>query len=79
MGQITIEVPQKVKRSYRIADRDSAEKFLSELEESKVLAKNENLSAEDLEDIREAKKARAEFERTGESYAVEELRGEFGL
>lgn len=79
MGQITIEVPQKIRRKYRIADRDSAEKFLSDLEESKVLAKSEKLSAEDAEDLREAIAARAEFERTGESYTIAELRAEFEI
>ena len=79
MGQITIEVPQRIKRNYRIADRDFAERFLLDLEKSEGLAENKKLSAEDVEDIKEAKKSRAEFERTGESYKVSELREEFGL
>ena len=79
MGQITIEVPQRIKRNYRITDRDFAEKFLSDLEKFEGLAENKKLSAEDVEDIKEAKKSLAEFRRTGESYSVNELREEFGL
>lgn len=79
MGQITIEVPQKVKRSYRIADREAAEKLLSELEKSKMAAKNKKLSAEDLEDVKEAKKALAEYERSGESYTLAEMREQHNL
>lgn len=79
MGQITIEVPQKIKRNYRITDRDFAEKFMSDLENFEGLAENKKLSAEDVEDIKEAKKSLAEFRRTGESYSVNELREEFGL
>ncbi len=65
MGQITIEVPQRIKRNYRIADRAAAEKLLADLEKSKAEAKNEKLSAEDLEDIREARKALREVEKYG--------------
>jgi hypothetical protein len=79
MGQITIEVPQRIKRSYRIRDRAAAEKLLADLEKSKTAAKNEKLSAEDLEDIREARKALAEYERTGESYSFEEVRKKLNL
>jgi len=78
MGQITIEVPQKIQRNYRIADRDLAKKFLSALENSEGL-EDEKLSAEDAADIRAAKKSLAEFRRTGESFSVNELREEFGL
>ncbi len=77
MGQITIEVPQAIERNYRITSREHAEKLLAELENADAAA--HELSAEDLEDVRAAKDARAEYERTGESYTVAELRGEFGL
>lgn len=79
MGQVTIEVPQKIKRSYRITDRDLAKKFLSNLEKSEGLAKNKSSSAQDLADIKAAEKSLAEFRRTGESYSVNELREEYGL
>lgn len=77
MGQITIEVPQRIKRSYRITDREYVKKLLADLENSD--APPENMSVEELKDIRAAKKSLAEFERTGESYTVNDLRGEFGL
>jgi len=76
MGQITIEVPQKIKRSYRITDRDFVQKLLSDLEKSDS---TKAMSAEDITDVREAKKARAEYLKTGESSTVAELREEFGL
>ncbi len=79
MGQITIEVPQKINRSYRIIDRETAKKLLSDLEKSKAAAKNKKLSAEDLEDVREAKKALAEYKRTGESYSLAETREKLNL
>lgn len=77
MGQITIEVPQRIKRSYRITDRKYAQKLLADLENSDV--SSESVYAEDLKDIRQAKKSLAEFERTGESFTVNELREELGL
>ncbi len=46
MGQITIEIPQNVNRTYRIVSEDSAKKLLSNLE---LLLKKE-AAAED-EDI----------------------------
>jgi len=79
MGQITIEVPQKIKRNYRITDRNLAKKFLSNLEKSEGLAKNKSLSAEDLADIKAAEKSLREFRKIGESYTVAELREEFGV
>ena len=39
MGQITIEIPQSVNRTYRIVSEDSAKKVLSNLE---LLVKKEN-------------------------------------
>lgn len=39
MGQITIEIPQKVNRKYRIVSESSAKEVLSKLEN---LVKNEN-------------------------------------
>ncbi len=77
MGQITIEVPQRIKRSYRVTDRAYAQKLLADLESSD--APPENMSVGELKDIRAAKRSLAEFERTGESYTVNDLRGEFGL
>jgi len=39
MGQITIEIPQKVNRKYRLVSKSSAKEVLSQLE---ILVKNEN-------------------------------------
>ncbi len=77
MGQITIEVPQRIKRSYRITDKEFVQKLLKDLDDSGNSA--EQPSAEDARDIRQAQKARAEYVRTGESATVAELREEFGL
>ncbi len=79
MGQITIEVPQKITRKYRITDRDLAKIFLSNLENSEGLEKNKNLSAEDIAEVKAVEKSLAEFRKTGESYTVAELREEFGV
>ena len=77
MGQITIEVPQKIRRNYRITDKTFVQKLLKDLDDSAV-AKTE-ISAEDASDIRQARKARTEYIRTGESATIAELREEFGL
>ena len=77
MGQITIEVPQKIQRSYRITDKDFVQKLLKDLENSGDSV--ENLPAEDVADIKQSRKARAEYLRTGESSTIAELREEFAL
>lgn len=33
MGSLTIEIPQKINRSFRVEDKETAEKLLHELEE----------------------------------------------
>lgn len=60
MGQIVIDLPLRVKQHYKIDDVESANELLAEL---KVKAKrvendSEELTAEDLADIRAAKRAR---------------------
>ena len=77
MGQITIEVPQRIKRSYRITDKEYVQKLLKDLENSDDSGKKS--IAEDAADIKQARKARTEYQRTGESASVAELREEFGL
>ena len=77
MGQITIEVPQKIERSYRITDKDFVRKLLKDLENSGDSV--ENSPAEDAAYIKQARKARAEYLRTGESSTIAELREEFAL
>jgi hypothetical protein len=44
MGQITIEIPQKVSKTYRIVSEDSAEQIISNLE---ILVTKENAVADD--------------------------------
>ena len=44
MGQITIEIPQKVKRTYRIISEDSADEVLKKLD---VLVKEANHVGDD--------------------------------
>ncbi len=77
MGQIIIEVPQKIQRGYRITDKDFVQKLLKDLENSGDSV--ENLPAEDVADIKQSRKARAEYLRTGESSTIAELREEFAL
>lgn len=65
MGQIIIDLPLRVKRHYKIDDVESAKELLAELQ-TKLQTKarrgedddNEKLTAEDLADIRAAKRAR---------------------
>jgi hypothetical protein len=44
MGQITIEIPQKVNRKYRLVSKSSAKEVLSQIE---ALVKNENQVSDD--------------------------------
>ena len=46
MGQITIEIPQKLNRTYRLVSEESAQKVLSNLD---ILVRRENLDAQDLD------------------------------
>ncbi len=60
MGQIIIDLPLRVKRHYRIEDVESANKLLADLKTTAkpVKSDSEGLTAEDLADIRAAKRAR---------------------
>jgi hypothetical protein len=51
MGQITIEIPQKLTRTYRIVSEDSAEEFLSYLQQ--LAQKNEIIEIINQEPISE--------------------------
>ncbi len=44
MGQITIEIPQKLNRTYRLVSENSAKKVLSDLDQ---MVKQENLVEDD--------------------------------
>jgi len=45
MGQLVIEVPQNVNRSYRVKDADFGERLLQDLSEMELDAKTEKVSA----------------------------------
>ncbi|MGI8639956.1 MAG: hypothetical protein ACR2MG_08365 [Pyrinomonadaceae bacterium] len=79
MGQITIKVPQKVKKSYRMTDVTVADEIITRLEITARQPDKKKVSDENKADLRDAKKVRAEYERTRESYTVAELRKKFGL
>ncbi len=77
MGQIVIDLPLRVKHHYKIDDVDSANELLAAL---KIKAKrveddSEKLTAEDLADIRHAKRA---LEK-GEFISLDELKTELGI
>ncbi len=77
MGQIVIDLPLRIKRHYKIDDVESANELLAEL---KIKAKrveddSEELTAEDLDDIRYAKRA---LEK-GEYISLDELKTELGI
>ncbi|MDQ2747084.1 MAG: hypothetical protein M3T96_07490 [Acidobacteriota bacterium] len=76
MGQITIEVPQRIKRRYRISDKDFVQKLLKELDDS---GDSVAVTADDIQDVKQARKARIEYQRTGESSTIAEMREEFNL
>lgn len=76
MGQIIIDLPLRVKRHYKIDDVESAKKLLTDLKTTAKPIKNgsENLTAEDLADIRAAKRA-----RKGDFVSWEEVKESLGL
>ncbi|MDQ3323276.1 MAG: hypothetical protein M3525_12720 [Acidobacteriota bacterium] len=78
MGQIIIDVPQRgVKRRYKLDDAKSAEELLTALQEKaqRIKVNPEKLSAEDLADVRAAKRARQEKG----FLTVEQLKAELNL
>jgi len=64
MGQIIIDLPLRVKRHYKIDDVESANQLLADLQNTarRVGDDAEKLTAEDLADIRAAKRAREKGE-----------------
>jgi hypothetical protein len=64
MGQIIIDLPVRVKRHYKIDDVESAKQLLATLQNTaqRVEDDSEKLTAEDLADIRAAKRAREKGE-----------------
>ncbi len=81
MGQIIIDLPNRIKRHYRLDNKELADAILARLERDASPVKNNpvRLTDEDKADIRAARRAKAEYLRTGESYTVGELRTEFNL
>ena len=60
MGRIIVDLPQRIKRHYKIDDVESAAELLAALQMSaqRVTGNPAKLTAEDLADIRAAKRAR---------------------
>ena len=59
MGQIIIDLPQRIKRRYKINDAESAAELLTALQKSaeRVVENPSEPTAEDLADTRAAKRA----------------------
>ncbi len=77
MGQIIIDVPQRgVKRRYKMDDAKSAEELLTALQEKarRIKMNPEKPTAEDLADIRAAKRA-----RKGDLVSWKEVKEQLGL
>lgn len=76
MGQIIIDLPLRVKKRFKIDDVDSANKLLADLKTTAKPVENgaEKLTAEDLADIRAAKRA-----RKGDFISWEEVKKSLGL
>jgi len=81
MGQIIIDLPSRIKRRYRLDNKELEAAILARLERDALPVKTTRikLTAEDKADIRAARAAKDEYLRTGKSYTVEELRAEFNL
>ena len=84
MGQIVIDIPNKAKRRYVLADKDRATELLDALDASAIRVKNSpaKLTRQQREDMRDYEAALRNFEemrRTGVSYSVDDLRKEFDL
>jgi len=77
MGQIIIDLPLRVKRHYKIDDVEFANQLLADLQARarRVEDDDEKLTAEDLADIRAAKRAR----KKGEFISLEQLKTELGI
>ncbi len=60
MGQIIIELPNRINRHYRVSSREFADALIDALERAAAPVKNNpvKLTAEDAADIRAAKRAR---------------------
>lgn len=76
MGQIIIDLPQRIKRRYKIDDVKSAAELLAALQVSaqRVPENPAKLTAEDLADIRAAKRA-----RKGDLVSWKEVKESLGL
>lgn len=84
MGQIVIDIPTRKTRRYVLSDVAEAEALLATLEDSAVRLRNDpakptRQQMEDISDGRSADRVVAEYERSGVSYTVDDLRKKFGL
>jgi len=87
MVEIIVKAPRRKNRSYVFSSDTEAERFVKMLEKKAILVREdrprstrsqiEHLEYE--EDVRDVKKALAEYKRTGRSYTLEEIKAELGL
>ena len=80
MGQIIIDLPQRIKRRFRLNDEKTVKAILKSLEDKgELVEKTNSLENEDLADAKDALAAKKEYLETGESYSVGQLRKEFKI
>ena len=84
MGQIVIDIPSNKKRRYALADADAANALLEKLDSSAVRLKGRSVKPtqqqiQDLKDGKSADRVVAEYQRTGVSYTVDEIRKKYGV
>jgi len=87
MVEIIVKAPKRKNRSYVFSSDAEADRFVEMLEKNAIRVKENppKLTREQIEqleyeeDVRDVKKALAEYERTGRSYSLEEIKAELGL
>lgn len=82
MGEIVISIPNRKSRRYILDDADSANILLKALEKSAIRVKGDasaNSETEFAKDVKDVRKAVAEYKRTGKAYKWEDIKSELGL
>ncbi len=84
MGQIVIKIPSRKNRSYVFTDADRSEELIKALDNTAIRVKKNPAQStkqqiEDLKDLEAARRSWENFQRTGISYTVDELREKYGL
>ena len=77
MGQIIIDLPSRIKRRYRLDNEELTQTILASLEAAALPVKtnSDKLTAEDIADIRSARRAKKE----GGFITLEQLKAELDL